>query len=92
LALQVLEIVEARKQFFVAQLYNLPAKTLAREEYKIGSKKIRPLPLERRPVSSLVPGFQIVTFGTLKKRRRIVMLNTWAMTLRFIRVCARTLE
>jgi hypothetical protein len=54
LDLQVLEFVKVRKQFFVAQLYNLPAQPLARKESEIRSKKIRPLPLERCPVSSSI--------------------------------------
>jgi hypothetical protein len=50
----VLEFVEVRKEFFVAQLYNLPAQPLTREESKIRSKKIRRSPLERCRVRSLV--------------------------------------
>ena len=53
LDLQILQFVEARKQFFVAQLYNLPTQPLAREESKIRSKKIRHFPLERCQVLSL---------------------------------------
>ena len=52
--LQVLEFVEVRTQFFLAQLYNLPAQPLAREESKIRSKKFIQLPFERCPVLSLL--------------------------------------
>ena len=51
--LQVLEFVEVRKQFFVAQPHNFPAQPLAREESKIRFKKIKQLLLESCPVPSL---------------------------------------
>jgi len=66
LGLQVLEFVEVRKQFFVAQLHKLTAQPLAREESKFTSKKIRQLPLEGRPVPShLVPSHLINLFPFL---------------------------
>jgi hypothetical protein len=73
LDLQVLEFMEVQKQFFVAQLYNLPTQPFAREESKISSKKIRQLPLERCPVPSLA------AFGS--RLQRVVRLLNYLLTI-----------
>ena len=66
--LQVLEFVEVRKQFFVAQLHNLPAQLLAREELRIRSTKIKQLPFETCPIPSLFGIDELVTMYCQNQR------------------------